>query len=170
MDANDRAIRAEAVIKAITEKSSLVDACSAAGLSVAEFHHTLGRVRDLALAYARAREIRADLWADEIVEIADKASDANKARNQIDARKWLASKHNQKVYGERIDLNVAQTISVNAALAEAQQRVLRSVCDHPPTLDAEIVENKYDCSQEPTDCKSVGCLPTPIPEAPDIFS
>lgn len=51
--------------------------------------------------YARAREERADLLADEIVAIADAAEDANKARLQIDARKWWAAKVNPKKYGDR---------------------------------------------------------------------
>ena len=51
--------------------------------------------------YARAREAQADTFADEIVEIADTEDDAKKARNRIDARKWVASKLRPKVYGDR---------------------------------------------------------------------
>lgn len=73
-----------------------------------------------AAQYARAREDRADHYADEIVAIGDEATvedvlDANGevvgvrfdatavARNRlrIDARKWVASKMKPKVYGER---------------------------------------------------------------------
>lgn len=42
--------------------------------------------------YARACEIRAEGFAEEIVEIADTEKDAAIARNRIDARKWTASK------------------------------------------------------------------------------
>ena len=55
--------------------------------------------------YARAREDQADYHAEEIVDIADAATDANIARLQIDARKWKASKLKPKVYGERINLD-----------------------------------------------------------------
>ena len=72
--------------------------------------------------YARAREDRADLLADEIVEIADEVSveyvtedgetvevkmDATAvARNRlrVDARKWAASKLKPKSYGDRTTL------------------------------------------------------------------
>ena len=42
--------------------------------------------------YARARELQADHYADQIVDLADAAEDANLARLQIDARKWTAAK------------------------------------------------------------------------------
>lgn len=51
--------------------------------------------------YADARARQADHYADQIVTIADTADDANKARLQIDARKWVAAKLLPKKYGER---------------------------------------------------------------------
>ena len=51
--------------------------------------------------YARAREEQAESMADEIVSIADNAEDAAKARLQIDARKWVASKLKPKKYGDK---------------------------------------------------------------------
>ena len=53
--------------------------------------------------YARAREVQAEHYADEIVEIADTEADAAKARVRVDARKWTASKLLPKKYGERIE-------------------------------------------------------------------
>lgn len=58
-----------------------------------------------AAQYARARETQADTYADDIVRIADTTKDANLARVQIDARKWVAGKLRPKVYGDRLDLN-----------------------------------------------------------------
>ena len=52
--------------------------------------------------YARAREIQADTFADEIVDLADNAEDANLARIQIDARKWAAAKQRPSKYSERV--------------------------------------------------------------------
>ena len=43
----------------------------------------------------------ADHYADEIIEIADKTTDPQKARVQIDSRKWIASKLKPKKYGDR---------------------------------------------------------------------
>jgi hypothetical protein len=51
--------------------------------------------------YARARMAQADTYADEIVDLADAAEDHNKARLQIDARKWTAAKLRPSRYSER---------------------------------------------------------------------
>lgn len=69
-----------------------------------EFEH----VRD---KYARARELQQDFEADNMVDIADVAVDPNKARIQIDARKWRASKLAPKKYGDKLDLNHSGSIS-----------------------------------------------------------
>lgn len=54
---------------------------------------------------ARAREEQAEHLAEEIVTIADTCTDPHKARLQIDARKWYASKLAPKKYGDKLDLN-----------------------------------------------------------------
>ena len=54
--------------------------------------------------YRRARELQADSFADEIVQIADSAKNPKKARVQIDARKWAAGKQRPKVYGDKINM------------------------------------------------------------------
>jgi hypothetical protein len=52
--------------------------------------------------YARARQVQAERWIDEIVTIADSAApeDYNCARLRVDTRKWIASKVLPKVYGD----------------------------------------------------------------------
>lgn len=57
--------------------------------------------------YAMARDIQADTWADEIVDIADETDSTDKAgvmkgRLQVDTRKWIASKLKPKKYSEKI--------------------------------------------------------------------
>lgn len=52
--------------------------------------------------YTRARETQADAIADEIIQIADDATDPAKARVQIDARKWYAGKVKPKKYGDKV--------------------------------------------------------------------
>jgi hypothetical protein len=57
---------------------------------------------DFLQMYARAKDTLADMNAEDILDIADKATDANLARLQIDARKWWASKVAPKKYGDKI--------------------------------------------------------------------
>jgi hypothetical protein len=83
--------------------------------------------------YARAREIQADLLADEIIEIADDTSNdtlvsdtgeyankewINRSRLRVDARKWKASKLAPKKYGDKVDVTsngetVKQVFQIN---------------------------------------------------------
>ena len=68
--------------------------------------------------YARARELQADHFADEIIEISDASSAdlatddkgrvtvdhevVNRSRLRVDARKWLAARMAPKKYGDRL--------------------------------------------------------------------
>lgn len=57
---------------------------------------------EFARLYARAREDRAELIADDVIAIADTEEDPNKARVRIDARKWAAAKLNPRTYSEKL--------------------------------------------------------------------
>jgi len=57
---------------------------------------------DMYKEYARARQIQADYFADQTVEIADSETDNNRARNRMDARRWHASKIAPRKYGDRV--------------------------------------------------------------------
>lgn len=60
--------------------------------------------------YTRARDKQADYFAEEIIEIADSAEAESaavaKAKLQIDARKWAASKIAPKKYGDKQEIDV----------------------------------------------------------------
>lgn len=60
--------------------------------------------------YARARDKQADYFAEEIIEIADsveaESAAVAKARLQVDARKWAASKIAPKKYGDKQEIDV----------------------------------------------------------------
>lgn len=62
----------------------------------------LGEHEDFSKKYARAKEEQGELMADQIIALADNCEDVNKARLQIDARKWVAAKLKPKKYGEKI--------------------------------------------------------------------
>jgi len=143
-----------------------------AGLSLRVFHEVISGVRELAQAYARVREIRTDVMVDEMLAIADKPDiDPNRARNMIAARQWIATKHNPKVYGERIDLNVQSSISILDTRTEAMARVLRPIRDPEPTLDVEVIESNTLSTSGASDSVSDDAKPGHSdPPIPDIFS
>lgn len=57
--------------------------------------------------YARAREAQADALAEEVLEIADDASeDPQRSRLRFDARRWYAGKVAPKKYGDKVQAEV----------------------------------------------------------------
>lgn len=92
--------------------------------SVWDFYSTVDSDPSLSRDYARAQQIRGELLADEVIDISDNEPDPQKARNRIDSRKWYASKMQPSKYGDRIDLNITQTVDIGAALLEAKQRTI----------------------------------------------
>jgi hypothetical protein len=108
--------------------SSLRNACSQEGMpSTASVLRWLAEHEDFRGQYARATDARADLMADEMIEIADDARNdfIEKARDngetfivadqehiarsrlRIDTRKWLASKMAPKKYGDKVQAEVS---------------------------------------------------------------
>lgn len=97
----------------------------------------LRRDCDLKARYQQAVEDRADVLAEELIELADtpmppgldgSASSAwvQQLRLRVDARKWAASKLKPRAYGDRLDVSVASTqISITAALEAAEGRLSR---------------------------------------------
>lgn len=160
----------ERVIARLLDRATpqtLTQALKSEGLTADKFHRALSGDRELSLAYARALEIRSDLLADEALEIADTEQDAGKARNRIDVRKWLASKHNSKRYGDRIDLNVTQTLDISATLQEARTRLLRPMRDQLTAEDAQVIDLPRQITQSPSALQAVD-RPRGD-EEPDIF-
>lgn len=96
------------VCEQIANGKSLREICAAEGMPApSTICLWLTENETFAEQYAHARERQADLYADEIIEIADAAKneDAQVARLRVDARKWKASKLAPKRYGEKLDLN-----------------------------------------------------------------
>src|SRR5690606_1022969 len=94
----------------------------------------------LATLYARAREARADMLVDELVELADAPlpagddpirlkAETERRRLQIDARKWAAGKLNRRLYSDdpqRPGMQVTINNDAGAsALEEIRQRLAR---------------------------------------------
>jgi hypothetical protein len=75
---------------------------------------------DFSARYAQAKLIQADLFAEEIVDLCDDVHEISdniqKARLQIDSRKWLASKLLPKAYGDKTQTETILRISHEEAL------------------------------------------------------
>ena len=93
----------------------------------------------LQAAYRVAQQDRADLLAEELLELADapipqeldgaaRAAWVAHTRLRLDIRRYLASKLFPRQWGERlaVDVDVGQRLSITAALAMADRRLLDS--------------------------------------------
>ncbi len=72
---------------------------------------------------------------EQALQIADTEDDAKKAKNRIDIRTWIASKYNRARFGDKIDIDVRQTIDISESLALAVSR-MRSI----GTGDSKLIE------------------------------
>ena len=82
--------------------------------------------------YTRAREVQAETLLDELVGIADGASetDVRSTQLRVDTRKWAIAKLAPRKYGERLSVDVEVRISVNQALEAARARVIEGKAKH----------------------------------------
>jgi len=79
--------------------------------------------------FKEAQESRTEFIAGEILEIADaedSIEDVQRSKLKIDTRKWLMGAWNKKRYGEVKQVEVAGSISITEALAQAQMRIVEA--------------------------------------------
>lgn len=104
---------------------------------------------DARSSYIRAREICAELFANEIVEISDNLDeDPNSRRVRIEARKWVASRLLPKTYGDKIEVvetgktipsgHLMDLVEVSDSGADTML-LLEQVVD---VASGEVIENK----------------------------
>ena len=158
----------ESVINDVLDGKTLREALKTIELTPQQFNLRLQSDKTAAAAYARALELKADLLADEVVACADSNEDPAKVRNQMTARQWIASKLYAKRYGDRIDLNVTQTIDVGSTLAEARARAL-SARYQQSAEDAQIIDLPSVNGPDTRDDESRNPVAMGNPQ-PDIFS
>ena len=97
---------ADTICRRIMEGESLRSIVSDDGMpNRSSVHLWLSQNKEFSDQYVRAKDNQADTLADDLLFIADNAEDINKARLQVDTRKWVASKLKPKKYGDKLDLD-----------------------------------------------------------------
>lgn len=129
MEEKDKIALAMEMIEEYERGSKLKDLSKLFNVKASFLPNMLDRYPELSGRYSRAQLYRAESLADEIIHISDTEQDYGKARNQIDARKWYASKIMPAKYGDRIDVNVTQTVDIGAALEAAKRRISLPIVD-----------------------------------------
>lgn len=93
----------------------------------------LGTRKDFALLYAAATEMKAEAFAEEMIDIADSDMDPVKVRNMIHSRQWLAERLKPRRYGLKASLEHSGEVAATV--------VIRQFTPAPfamPLADAEI--------------------------------
>ncbi len=123
------------VCQMIAGGSSLRKAAEAVGIAESTLRYFDDEDADFSAQYARAREKRANLWAEEFIEIADSigvdgdaAMDRNaveRAKVRLDARKWVCSRILPKTYGDRVQQEHSGQVDIGLAdqLRAAEERL-----------------------------------------------
>lgn len=130
----------DTICERIAEGESLRDICKSEDMpNKATVFRWLASNQALSDQYARARESQADALFDDILEIADNATNDWMERNgedgsgwsvngdhiqrsklRIDARKWMAGKLRPKVYGDKLEIDgkVGLTVTLEGDAAK----------------------------------------------------
>lgn len=173
--------RANDAISLVEEGNTLKEALVKCNLKRDLFASALAGQRELSVRYARAREISADFLVDEALEVVRNEPDVGRAREIANMHRWAASKFNSKRYGDRIDLNVTQSLDISGTLLEAKQRMLRPMRDQLDVIDAQPLANtsvaRLGASDNQSNEPDIFAAPAPVEVAqapaddvPDIFS
>lgn len=94
---------AQEICDQIASGKSLVKICKAKKIGYSTVMRWLDEYAEFREKYAQARDIQADYYADEIIDIADsRALHPDDKRIRVDARKWKAGKLRPKKYGDKI--------------------------------------------------------------------
>ena len=103
---------AERFCELLAQGQSVRQICSQPGQpDKSQVYRWLDENGDFRDQYARAREEQADKLAKEILELSDKIEDDNpvkvqRARLQVDSRKWLAARLAPKKFGDQVQHDV----------------------------------------------------------------
>lgn len=115
--------------------------------------------------FTRARQEGLDELADSLLNMHEEIQDVQRARLASDNHKWVLSKRKPQTYGDRIDLNVNQTVDIKGALEVAKARAMLPPRYPTNVIDAEVIDStkQIECSETAVTADA----PKKLPE--DIF-
>lgn len=139
---------------------SLKETAAALGVSLT----ALQRWRDTDAYFdnvcTRALALGFEVLADSLTTIPEEIPDVQVARLKSDNVKWLLARRASAKYGDRLDININETVNIRGALEAAKARAL-PIRYQQETIDAELVETKQISPSIATDCKSDAAKDTP---------
>jgi hypothetical protein len=139
----------------------LAGACRDVGIGVATIYERCKKSDVIKNRLEQSHELHGEAMVLESIEVADSEPDPQRARVRMMARQWVASRVARKRWGDRVDIQVEQKVSITAALEAAEQR-LRLGSDLIIDGEAHVVEDKAQTVARSTDSQSDSELPDPF--------
>lgn len=154
IDFSGQKLMFSAIIQAVGSGALVDDACAAQGVPAFRFFRAVDKDEELRTAYACAQRARAELMAEQVVSIADdQTADPAHNRNKMQARQWLASKLYAAKFGDKLQVEIEQRVSLADALKEAQARVIPGSYQTIPE-SAQVIDMPALPIVRPTDSQS----------------
>ena len=101
----------------------------------------LREYQDFSMQYARARELQADAWFEEITDIRQRVDAGelgpNEARVIIDAIKWQTSKLRPQKYGDKIHVEQDRNITIEVVKYAIDETHRNSIENKPKLVSAK---------------------------------
>lgn len=128
----------ERILTSIAEGKSLRESCDKENLTPGNWINWINSDKQLLEQYTHAREVRAELLFDEMLDIADEVSSdtiiddngnekANsewiaRSRLRVDTRKWALSKMLPKKYGDKIEVDNKGEVGLTVSIINYQDK------------------------------------------------
>lgn len=148
----------EQILILVADGNKIVDICKQFHISTSHFNGFLLADSHFRLKFDQAREIHADILVDSLLTIADNCitpADASAARIKSDNIKYIASKRYREQYGEKIEMNVHQTLDLSDVLRAANARVV-PMLDQQQNQITQPIETIDESKDNTTGLKPVG--------------
>lgn len=115
------------ILEHICAGETLPGICRSIQIQPAAVYEELIKDNEFAELYTRARERQADFYVDEIIDIADNCTgtldDTNRAKVQIDARKWACAKLHPRKYSDKAQVEVSGANGAPLTIAAASVNI-----------------------------------------------
>lgn len=160
----------EVISQLLSEGKSLSEAAAAVGVTVGTLAHWRLQDADFDNLCSRAQNVGFEVQADSLMTIPEQIQDVQRARLKSENIRWLLARRAAHKYGDRLEVNLNQTVDIKGALDAARARALPP-CDLSKVIEAEARRIIETTAQSATDQESEG-LPecTLIEDLPDVFS
>ena len=117
--------------------------------------------------FDEARKAAAESMVESLTDIAKDAvtpTDVAIASLKSNNIKWIASKHNREQYGEKMEMNIHQTLDISGILKAAEARI-GPILDQSELKEIQTIETIAEYNDIPTGLEPV--VPTKKPESID---